>query len=56
MQESKEVEDDSALNLEIEQEVQGISVPYLPPLKNRKYTLVLDMDETLIHFQELEGG
>jgi len=27
------------------------SVPYLPPIDNKyKYTLVLDMDETLIHF------
>jgi CTD small phosphatase-like protein 2 len=29
----------------------------LPPIKeDRKYTLVLDLDETLVHFQEQENG
>ena len=26
--------------------------PYLPEIKNKVYTLVLDMDETLIHFTD----
>ena len=32
-----------------------VSPPYLPPKKNdgRIYTLVLDLDETLIHFEEV---
>lgn len=30
-----------------------ISTPYLPPVNKKKhYTLVLDLDETLIHFKE----
>mmetsp|Transcript_42659 Transcript_42659/g.40963 ORF Transcript_42659/g.40963 Transcript_42659/m.40963 type:complete len:254 (+) Transcript_42659:121-882(+) len=28
-----------------------VKFPYLPPLQNRLYTLVLDLDETLIHFE-----
>ena len=26
--------------------------PFLPPLTHRRYTLVLDLDETLIHYIE----
>jgi len=26
--------------------------PFLPPLTHRRYTLVLDLDETLIHYLE----
>jgi predicted HAD superfamily phosphohydrolase YqeG len=27
------------------------AIPYLPPIrKDRKYTLILDLDETLIHY------
>ncbi|EAR94394.3 NLI interacting factor-like phosphatase (macronuclear) [Tetrahymena thermophila SB210] len=36
-----------------------IPAPYLPPIDNpNKYTLVLDLDETLVHYQEIpeEGG
>ncbi|KAL4471612.1 hypothetical protein ABPG74_008505 [Tetrahymena malaccensis] len=36
-----------------------IPAPYLPPIDNpNKHTLVLDLDETLVHFQEIpdEGG
>jgi len=29
----------------------NVKVPYLPPT-TRKYTLVLDMDETLIHYDD----
>ena len=29
----------------------GIPVPYLKNIPNKKYTLVLDLDETLIHFR-----
>ena len=32
---------------------QNVKTPFLPPIKNnRKYTLVLDLDETLIHYDE----
>ena len=31
-----------------------VSVPYLPPLSNpNTFTLVLDLDETLVHFYEV---
>lgn len=35
----------------------GLSKPYLPPMDKetkKKYTLVLDLDETLVHFEENE--
>jgi CTD small phosphatase-like protein 2 len=35
-------------------EEQVTSVPFLPPLKSDKYTLVLDLDETLVHYYETE--
>lgn len=32
-----------------------VSVPYLPKISNRyEYTLVLDLDETLIHYIEYQ--
>jgi hypothetical protein len=34
----------------------ALSVPYLPAIKNKEYTLVLDLDETLIHFIEEVSG
>ena len=31
----------------------NVRVPYLPPLtSNKSYTLVLDLDETLVHYYE----
>jgi hypothetical protein len=30
-----------------------VTTPYLPP-STKLYTLVLDLDETLIHFNEME--
>lgn len=51
--------------LEIQGEEQGpnfILQPFqltylLPPIKDKEFTLVLDLDETLIHFQEgCNGG
>ena len=34
-----------------------VKPPYLPPMNTldgrRKYTLVLDLDETLLHFEEV---
>lgn len=32
---------------------QNVTTPYLPP-STKPYTLVLDLDETLIHFNEME--
>jgi predicted HAD superfamily phosphohydrolase YqeG len=37
-----------------------VKIPYLPPLDdwemNKTYTLVLDLDETLIHFESDEDA
>jgi len=34
-----------------------VEAPYLPPLKNKEntYTLVLDLDETLVHYFEVSS-
>ena len=49
---------ESAIDAEIEQDLKelrkNVKVPFLPVTK-RKYTLVLDLDETLIHLKEQEG-
>jgi TFIIF-interacting CTD phosphatase-like protein len=35
---------------------QSITIPYIKePIRNRKFTLVLDLDETLIHFKNIPG-
>ena len=31
----------------------ALKVPFLPEIENRQYTLVLDLDETLVHYQEV---
>ncbi|EGR26975.1 NLI interacting factor-like phosphatase family protein, putative [Ichthyophthirius multifiliis] len=42
---------------EEEIKIGSIQPPYIPPQKNpEKYTLVLDLDETLVHYQEMEDG
>lgn len=30
-----------------------VDAPYLPAIKDRTYTLVLDLDETLVHYFEV---
>lgn len=39
----------------VEEPMKIVDAPYLPPLPepNNVYTLVLDLDETLIHYQEV---
>jgi len=37
-----------------EGELPEVVAPFLPPLKGEKYTLVLDLDETLVHYYETE--
>jgi len=32
-----------------------VKSPFLPPLKNDAYTLVLDLDETLVHYYDVFG-
>ena len=36
----------------VNEPLQTIDAPYLPPTKD-SYTLVLDLDETLVHYQEV---
>ena len=45
---------DSILTSSINQMQTKPKPPFLPPLKKEAYTLVLDMDETLIHTKEME--
>jgi CTD small phosphatase-like protein 2 len=43
------------VNQHIKQGLKIVQTPYLPPLKDtsKRMTLVLDLDETLLHFEEL---
>lgn len=45
--------------MQVDQGHRLIKPPYLPPLNTldgkRKYTLVLDLDETLLHFEEVSN-
>ena len=34
----------------------SVKAPYVSDNKGKDYTLVLDLDETLVHYQELEDG
>jgi predicted secreted acid phosphatase len=40
----------------VDQGLKLVKTPYLPPVSgSKKYTLVLDLDETLLHFEEVSN-
>ena len=40
--------------MQVDQGLKLVQTPYLPPVSgSKKYTLVLDLDETLLHFEEV---
>ena len=42
-------------SVDYEMDLPHVSSPYLPAVKNRIFTLVLDLDETLVHYFEVGG-
>lgn len=34
----------------------SVNAPYITDKKSKEYTLVLDLDETLVHYQDLDDG
>lgn len=52
-QEEEEQEEKERIKLPNGNLIPALAEPYLPPLsESKKYTLVLDMDETLIHYED----
>ena len=44
------------LTLTFDEEItHDVQIPYIKTPTNKEYTLVLDMDETLIHFEQIEN-
>jgi len=39
--------------VQIDSQLKLAEAPYLPPQKINQITLVLDLDETLLHFEEI---
>lgn len=35
--------------------LEGTTEAYLPPVSTHRYTLVIDLDETLVHYAEVEN-
>ena len=62
MSQEKDLQDQlqQSLRVQVDQGHRLIKPPYLPPLNSldgkRKYTLVLDLDETLLHFEEVSAN
>ena len=44
----------SAEDMNEEADLPHVEAPFLPPLKDKMYTLILDLDETLVHYIEDE--
>lgn len=42
-------------DIEFDPSLPNVQPPYLPPMTpNKRYTLVLDLDETLIHYEDVD--
>lgn len=39
---------------EVEAPTEDVTEPFLPPLSTHPYTLVVDLDETLVHYAEVK--
>jgi hypothetical protein len=51
------MKDDAAIHTNMQQELpadNSVNEPFLPPSDGVRYTLVLDLDETLVHYQEVK--